>query len=30
MVAGREDTWVAGFIDWMEQVKGGVGEQADR
>jgi pimeloyl-ACP methyl ester carboxylesterase len=28
VVAGREDTWVKGFIDWMEQVKGAVGEQA--
>ena len=30
MVAGREDTWVKGFIDWLEQVKGAVGEQAMR
>jgi pimeloyl-ACP methyl ester carboxylesterase len=28
MLAGREDIWVAGFVDWMERVKGGVGEQA--
>jgi pimeloyl-ACP methyl ester carboxylesterase len=28
MVAGREDTWVEGFVDWMELVKGGVGRQA--
>ena len=30
MVAGREDTWVKGFIDWLAQVKGAVGEQAMR
>ena len=30
MVTGREDTWVNGFIDWLEQVKGAVGEQAIR
>ena len=28
MVAGREDTWVDGFVDWLEVVKGGVDEQA--
>jgi pimeloyl-ACP methyl ester carboxylesterase len=28
MLAGREDTWVRGFVDWMEVVKGGVGDQA--
>jgi pimeloyl-ACP methyl ester carboxylesterase len=28
MLAGREDTWVDGFIDWLEVVKGGVDEQA--
>jgi pimeloyl-ACP methyl ester carboxylesterase len=28
MVAGREDAWVAGFVDWLEMVKGGVDEQA--
>jgi pimeloyl-ACP methyl ester carboxylesterase len=28
IVAGREGTWVGGFIDWLELVKGGVGEQA--
>jgi hypothetical protein len=30
MVAGREDTWIKWFIDWLEQVKGAVGEQAVR
>jgi pimeloyl-ACP methyl ester carboxylesterase len=30
MVAGREATWIKGFIDWLEQVKGAVGEQAVR
>jgi pimeloyl-ACP methyl ester carboxylesterase len=24
MVSGREDTWVAGFVDWLEVVKGAV------
>ena len=24
IVSGREDTWVAGFVDWLEVVKGGV------
>jgi pimeloyl-ACP methyl ester carboxylesterase len=28
MLAGREDTWVDGFIDWLEVVKGAVGQQA--
>jgi pimeloyl-ACP methyl ester carboxylesterase len=28
MLAGREDTWVGGFVDWLEVVKGGVDEQA--
>jgi pimeloyl-ACP methyl ester carboxylesterase len=28
MVAGREDIWVDGFVDWLEVVKGGVDEQA--
>jgi pimeloyl-ACP methyl ester carboxylesterase len=28
MLAGREDTWVDGFVDWLEVVKGGVDEQA--
>jgi len=28
MLAGREDTWVRGFVDWMEVVKGGVGDEA--
>jgi pimeloyl-ACP methyl ester carboxylesterase len=28
MVAGREDAWVDGFVDSLEQVKGGVGEEA--
>ena len=28
MVAGREDTWVDGFVDWLAVVKGGVDEQA--
>jgi pimeloyl-ACP methyl ester carboxylesterase len=28
MVAGREDAWVDGFVDWLEVVKGGVDEQA--
>ena len=28
MLAGREDTWVEGFVDWLEVVKGGVDEQA--
>jgi pimeloyl-ACP methyl ester carboxylesterase len=28
MLAGREDVWVDGFIDWLEVVKGGVDEQA--
>ena len=28
MVAGREDAWVDGFVDWLERVKGGVGRQA--
>jgi pimeloyl-ACP methyl ester carboxylesterase len=28
MVAGREDAWVDGFVDWLELVKGGVDEQA--
>jgi pimeloyl-ACP methyl ester carboxylesterase len=28
MVAGREDTWVDGFVDWLEVVKGGVDEPA--
>ena len=28
MLAGREDTWVDGFVDWLEVVKGGIDEQA--
>ena len=24
MVSGREDTWIAGFVDWLEVVKGAV------
>jgi pimeloyl-ACP methyl ester carboxylesterase len=28
MLAGREDTWVGGFVDWLEVVKGGVEEPA--
>jgi pimeloyl-ACP methyl ester carboxylesterase len=28
MLAGREDTWVDGFVDWLGVVKGGVDEQA--
>ena len=28
IVVGREDVWVEGFIDWLAQVKGGVGGQA--
>jgi pimeloyl-ACP methyl ester carboxylesterase len=28
MVAGREDIWVDGFVDWLEVVKSGVGDQA--
>jgi pimeloyl-ACP methyl ester carboxylesterase len=28
MVAGREDIWVDGFVDWLEVVKDGVDEQA--
>jgi pimeloyl-ACP methyl ester carboxylesterase len=28
IVAGREDIWAGGFIDWLELVKGGVGAQA--
>ena len=28
MLAGREDTWVDGFVDWLAVVKGGVDEQA--
>lgn len=28
MLTEREDRWVAGFVDWLEVVKGGVGEQA--
>jgi pimeloyl-ACP methyl ester carboxylesterase len=28
MLAGREDAWVDGFVDWLERVKGGVGQQA--
>ena len=28
MLAGREDTWVEGFVDWLAVVKGGVDEQA--
>jgi pimeloyl-ACP methyl ester carboxylesterase len=24
MVGGREDTWIAGFVDWLEVVKGAV------
>jgi pimeloyl-ACP methyl ester carboxylesterase len=28
MLAGREDAWVDGFVDWLEVVKGGVDEQA--
>ena len=24
IVSGREDTWIAGFVDWLEVVKGGV------
>jgi pimeloyl-ACP methyl ester carboxylesterase len=28
MVGGREETWVDGFVDWLEVVEGGVDEQA--
>ena len=28
MLAGHEDAWVDGFVDWLEVVKGGVDEQA--
>jgi pimeloyl-ACP methyl ester carboxylesterase len=28
MVAGREDVWVAGFVDWLEVVKGAVDPHA--
>jgi pimeloyl-ACP methyl ester carboxylesterase len=28
IVAGREDTWVEGFVDWLELAKGAVGGQA--
>ena len=28
ILAGREDAWVDGFVDWLEVVKGGVDEQA--
>jgi pimeloyl-ACP methyl ester carboxylesterase len=28
MLAGREETWVRGFVDWMEVIKGGVGDEA--
>jgi hypothetical protein len=28
IVSGREDTWVAGFVDWREVVKGSVGSDA--
>jgi pimeloyl-ACP methyl ester carboxylesterase len=28
IITGREDIWVGGFVDWLEQVKGGVGAQA--
>jgi pimeloyl-ACP methyl ester carboxylesterase len=28
MLAGREETWVRGFVDWMEVVKGAVGDEA--
>jgi pimeloyl-ACP methyl ester carboxylesterase len=28
IVAGREDIWAGGFIDWLELVKGGVGGRA--
>jgi pimeloyl-ACP methyl ester carboxylesterase len=28
IVEGREEIWVRGFIDWLEQVKGAVGDQA--
>ena len=28
MVTGREDTWVGGFVDSLEQVKGAVGDEA--
>ena len=28
MVAGREATWVDGFVDWLEVVKGGVDAEA--
>jgi pimeloyl-ACP methyl ester carboxylesterase len=24
MVSGREDTWIAGFVDWLEVIKGAV------
>jgi hypothetical protein len=29
MVSGREDTWIAGFVDWLEVVKGGVDPDAE-
>jgi pimeloyl-ACP methyl ester carboxylesterase len=28
IASGREDTWVAGFVDWLEVVKGGVDPDA--
>jgi pimeloyl-ACP methyl ester carboxylesterase len=28
IVSGREDTWIAGFVDWLEVVKGAVGPGA--
>jgi pimeloyl-ACP methyl ester carboxylesterase len=28
VVEGREEMWVKGFVDWLEQEKGGVGNQA--
>jgi pimeloyl-ACP methyl ester carboxylesterase len=28
IVSGREDTWIAGFVDWLEVVKGGVDPDA--
>ena len=28
MVSGREDTWIAGFVDWLEVVKGAVDPDA--
>ena len=28
IVSGREDTWIAGFVDWLEVVKGAVDPDA--